>query len=325
MLHSLSQSLPLIVVSTSMRFSAIIPAALAAGPLAVSAAGTLGYALGSRLTDGTCKQTTDYEADFAVLKEISSIFRTYSAVDGAISSLPCQVAAQILPAAASSGVKIILGLWPDTEESFNTDRAALQAAVPAYPDSVYAITVGSETLYRGNFTGPELLDRINIIKGDHPSVKVGTADSWNKYTDGTADALITGGVNLLLVNAFGYWQAQEISNATATYLDDLQQAFGHIQSLAGSTTSIEIWNGETGWPTTGGDNYGAAIAGTDNAATFFKDGVCAALDWGFNVFYFEAFDEPWKPKSAGLSGQLGDETHWGAFTDQRVAKFPLTC
>ena len=86
---------------------------------------------------------------------------------------------------------------PDTEDSFNTDKAALQQYVPNYKSSVYAITVGSETLYRGNFTGPELLSRINNIKQAIPGVKVGTADSWNKYQDGTADALITGDVEIL--------------------------------------------------------------------------------------------------------------------------------
>lgn len=135
-----------------------------------------------------------------------------------------------------------------------------------------------------------------------------------------------------LVNAFGYWQAQNINNASATYLDDLQQAFGHIQSVAGSTTAIELWNGETGWPTdgktvqgkstpvcrmlsltSGGSNYGAATAGTANAQDFFTNGVCAALDWNINVFYFEAFNEPWKPDSTGLDGQPGDEKHWGAY------------
>jgi len=30
-----------------------------------------------------------------------------------------------------------------------------------------------------------------------PSVKVGTADSWNKFADGTADAVIQGGVDIL--------------------------------------------------------------------------------------------------------------------------------
>lgn len=58
-------------------------------------------------------------------------------------------------------------------------------------------------------------------------------------------------INGRLVNAFGYWQGQKITNATATYLDDLQQAIGHIQELSGSIDGIEIWNGETGWPADG--------------------------------------------------------------------------
>ncbi len=86
---------------------------------------------------------------------------------------------------------------PDTPDSFKTDKAALQQYVPQYKSSVYAVTVGSETLYRGNFTGPELLQHINSVKQAIPGVKVGTADSWNKYQDGTADALITGGVEIL--------------------------------------------------------------------------------------------------------------------------------
>lgn len=60
-----------------------------------------------------------------------------------------------------------------------------------------AITVGSETLYRGTFTGQQLLDRINKVKAMFPTVKIGTADSWNKFVDGTADPLITGGVEYM--------------------------------------------------------------------------------------------------------------------------------
>ena len=76
---------------------------------------------------------------------------------------------------------------------------------------------------------------------------------------------------------------------------------------------------------TGGEDYEAAIAGTANAKTFYKSGVCAALDWGLNVFYFEAFDETWKPKSKGDTGAKADETHWGAFTDTRNPKWSLGC
>jgi glucan 1,3-beta-glucosidase len=57
--------------------------------------------------------------------------------------------------------------------------------------------VGSETLYRGNFTGEELLGKINEVQEMFPKTLIGTADSWNKYDDGTADPLIKGGVKLL--------------------------------------------------------------------------------------------------------------------------------
>ncbi|MCJ1226033.1 glycoside hydrolase 3 protein, partial [Toensbergia leucococca] len=59
-----------------MRFSTLIPLALATAPLAVSATGRLGYALGDQTADGNCKNTTDYEADFAALSSTSTIVRT---------------------------------------------------------------------------------------------------------------------------------------------------------------------------------------------------------------------------------------------------------
>ena len=44
------------------------------------------------------------------------------------------------------------------------------------------------------------------------------------------------------------------------------------------------------------------------------------LEWGVNVFYFEAFDEPWKPTSIGDNGAAADETHWGAMNADRSLK-----
>lgn len=86
---------------------------------------------------------------------------------------------------------------PDTQESFDVDVSALKKAVPGNEDAIEAITVGSEALYRDTFTGPELLKRIQKVEKMFPKVRVGTADSWNKFADGTADALIEGGVKYL--------------------------------------------------------------------------------------------------------------------------------
>ena len=73
----------------------------------------------------------------------------------------------------------------------------LKQVVPGNEDNVHAITVGSEVLYRGDLTADKLLKRINEVKHEFPKVKVGTADSWNKFNDGTADPLIQGGVDYL--------------------------------------------------------------------------------------------------------------------------------
>ncbi|KAK5168260.1 glycoside hydrolase 3 protein [Saxophila tyrrhenica] len=298
-------------------------AALAALPTHALKRGTLGFALGTKKPDGSCKTTPDYKADFDAIKlnTGSTLVRGYSARD-------CNCAQEILPAAESKGFQVVLGVWPDTDASFLADKQALVDHATKNTDQVYAVTIGSETLYRGNFTGQELLSKINDVKSILPNTNVGTADSWNKFADGTADALIKGGVDLILANAFSYWQGKNVGGgAVFTYLDDIQRALGRIQQVSGSLNRTELWNGETGWPTDWGTNYGAAMAGTKNAATLYSEGVCGLLDWGVNVFYFEAFDEPWKPVSIGDNGVAADETRWGAMTADRSPKpgFPLHC
>jgi glucan 1,3-beta-glucosidase len=71
--------------------------------------------------------------------------------------------------------------------------------------------------------------------------------------------------------------------------------------------------------------YGAAIGGVQSAQQFWDQGICGMVGWGYNAFFFEAFDEPWKPASIGLNGQAADETHWGAMNSDRSTKFALKC
>jgi glucan 1,3-beta-glucosidase len=89
-----------------MRVSTLAPLAFAIAPAAVSAAGSLGFALGTKLADGTCKATSDYEADFDAIAAASSakIVRGYAASD-------CNYAQNILPAAKTKGFKVVLGIW----------------------------------------------------------------------------------------------------------------------------------------------------------------------------------------------------------------------
>ncbi|KAL2843103.1 glycoside hydrolase superfamily [Aspergillus pseudoustus] len=302
-----------------MRAAGLISLLAAASPALVAARGTLGFALGNENPDATCKSVADYKKDFDALKDLTTLVRTYSASN-------CDTAKNIIPAAKAKGFKVVLGVWPDSDESFNQDFDALKAAIPGNEGVVDGITVGSECLYRGDITAQKLLKRINQVKNEFPSITVGTVDSWNKFADGTADPIVQGGVTYFLVNGFAYWQGQEIKNATATYFDDIAQAKARIEQVAGDSASkIKFGNGETGWPTDGGSDYGAAKAGTKLAQTYYKNAVCAMLTWGIDVFYFEAFDETWKPKSIGDNGEEMDETHWGLFTDDRKIKFDTSC
>lgn len=77
---------------------------LLALPSLALATGKLGFALGDKKADGTCKFQVDYEADFKALKGLTTIVRGYAASD-------CDTAKQILPAAKSQGFQVVLGIW----------------------------------------------------------------------------------------------------------------------------------------------------------------------------------------------------------------------
>ncbi len=100
---------------------------------------------------------------------------------------------------------LTLGFRADTDEAFDADTAEFFKYASQYASTIYAATVGSETLYRNQedastgLTAEGLLNQIQKFNtqltsnGLSGKVKVGTADSWNKYQDGTADPIITSG------------------------------------------------------------------------------------------------------------------------------------
>jgi len=299
-----------------MRFSSALVAA-AVAPAAVSAMGSLGWAVGTKTADGKCKGTADYVEDYKKIAEASGskIVRGYSASD-------CHSVKWMVQAAKQTGFQVVPGIW--IPGALQQDLAEIKAVYGQYKAQIYAVTVGSETLYRKDFDGEELVAQINTVRKALPGVKVGTADSWNKFADGTADPVIPA-VDIMMVNAFGYWQGQQINNASAQFFDDIMQAFGRIQEVSGGLDSPELWVGETGWPGTGGSDYEAAKAGDANAGIYFQQGVCGMRKWGVNTFFFEAFDEPYKPDSIGDNGEPKDEKHWGAMSADRQPKYNLQC
>ena len=87
-----------------MRFTAVLPVALAVVPAAVSATGQVGFAVGTRNADNSCKSTSDYLADFAALQGLTKLVRGYDTSD-------CNFAQNILPACQQTGFQVMLGIW----------------------------------------------------------------------------------------------------------------------------------------------------------------------------------------------------------------------
>ena len=170
-----------------------------------------------------------------MLKDTSTFVRTYSAVDAGDSSGPvCYVPGALLPAAQQAGFQVVIGLWydsinptqclkdrafllllvltlpsrADTDTAFNADVTEFMKYAKQYQSAIYAVTVGSEALYRNQqdsttgLTASGLLSQIQSFSKTMTnaglSFKIGTADSWNKYQDGTADPIISSGLCTIL-------------------------------------------------------------------------------------------------------------------------------
>lgn len=172
-------------------------AALAAAPVAVSAAGQLGFAVGNTNTDGSCKKQSDFEADFKAIKSNthSTLIRTYSSSDQF--GNPCNTPSEVLPAAKSQGVQVLLGMWPDGGAYDKEKKPIQDADVEQYGDTLFGITVGSEGMYRGTYDAKSLIAWLGDMKSTFPNTKIGTADSWNCWNNGSMDSIITSGIDLV--------------------------------------------------------------------------------------------------------------------------------
>lgn len=302
--------------------SALISFSLLAS--SVAAIGDLAFNLGVKTTSGECKQASDFKQDFEKIAPFSKVVRIYTTTD-------CNELEVLAGAAQDAGFKVFIGIWPTDTNNFNKEKDNLKNQLPKLSvDTIQAITVGSEALYRKDLSASDLASAISDVKSivgglkdkdgkSFGSVPVGTADSWNVLVDGANKDVITAS-DIILSNAFSYWQGQTMNNASYSFFDDIMQALQVIQTTKGST-DLNFWVGETGWATDGSD-FQSASPTTSNAARFWKEAICGIRAWGINVISFEAFDESWKPDT---SDTLGTEKHWGVFNADRSQKYTLDC
>lgn len=298
--------------------------AFAAAFSQVQAIGELAFNVGAQNEAGSCKTADEWKKELNILKSYTSKVRVYSASN-------CNTLEILGPVAEELSFQIFVGVWPTDSSHFELEKQALTKHLPAIKKStVVMITVGSEALYRDDMTGSDLAKAIKSVKdliadikdsdgNSYSGTQVGFVDSWNVIVDGTANDAIPA-ADVVIANAFSYWQGQTMDNSSYSFFDDIMQALQKIQTTKGET-DITFWVGETGWASEG-TAFDQAVPSVENAETFWKHGICAIRGWGINVIVFEAFDEAWKPDTSGTSDV---EKHWGVWDSNYKLKYDLGC
>ncbi len=276
-----------------MRFTSTI-AALAATALPLTSAFQKGFNVAANNIDGSCKTTAQWATAFKKLAALPQGFKTVRLY----ASSDCNTLEYAVPAALSTGTKILVGIWAEDEAHYTAEKNALQAAVEAHGTSwIWAVSVGSEDLYRGDTTASTLAGQIYDVRGmvhQWVDVKVGHVDTWTAWVD-SANAEVITASDFLGMDGYPYFQNTAIGDASATF-------WNSVTATKNVANGKPVWVTETGWPVSGPAS-GAAVPSLANAKTYWNEVACKAFN-EIVIFWYVYQDYASSP-SFGIFGQGG--------------------
>lgn len=141
--------------------------------------------MGASNPDGSCKTTDDWTTAFNAMKNLPGGFdsvRLYASSD-------CGTLANAVPAAVATGIQILVGIWTEDWDHYNTEKGALIEAINEHgTDWIVAVSVGSEDLYRNETDPATLAYQIYDVQGmlsgmGYDSIQVGHTDTYNAWTN----------------------------------------------------------------------------------------------------------------------------------------------
>ena len=177
-----------------------------------------------------------------------------------------------------------------------------------YSDIVVAVNVGNEALVEWNDHMVPLEDVIDYVRQVKAAIEqpVTVADNYEWWIkDG---APLAAEVDFLGIHTYPAWEEKTIDEALAYTIENLD---GVAAALPGKPMAIL----EAGWATTASE-FGDR-ASEENQVRYYEELDDWATDAGMTVFFFEAFDEPWK---GNPNNPKGAEKHWGLFFVDRTPK-----
>ena len=228
-------------------------------------------------------------------------------------------------------IKMLLGIWLNAEVSNHEGAAWLEEPIPdaelaankvhnaaevqraidlskEFSDIVVAVNVGNEALVEWNdhmVPLEQVIEYVKQVKGaiEQPVTVADNYEWWIK--DG---APLAAEVDFLGVHTYPQWEGKTVDEALAYTIENIE---GVHRALPDKPIAIL----EAGWATTASE-FGERANETDQTR-HYRELEAWARETNTTVFFFEAFDEPWKgdPNDA-----LGAEKHWGVFFVDRTPK-----
>jgi len=228
-------------------------------------------------------------------------------------------------------IKVLLGIWlraeisnhegcpwldepiPDEQLAANTVENAAEvergiALAQQYADIVVAVNVGNEALVEWNDHMVSLDNVIAYVRRVKAAVDqpVTVADNYEWWIEDGAP--LAAEVDFLGIHTYPAWEEKTIEEALPYTIDNMVRV---RDALPGKPMAIL----EAGWATTAvefGDRASEA-----SQARYYRELRDWARATNTTVFFFEAFDEPWK---GDPNNPLGAEKHWGLFFEDRTPK-----
>lgn len=207
-------------------------------------------------------------------------------------------------------LNVMLGIWIDGEPGHEADnQAQIQKGIElanSYPDVVIAINVGNEILVNWSdhkIPKKKAIEYVRQVK-QAVSVPVTVADDFTFWRE--RGARLSDEVDFVTMHTYPLWGGRDIDTGLAVTIE-------HYESVKNALPDKKIVIGEAGWATyTIGELHAPKAGDEQKQKIYFNQLMDWAKENNVIVFFFEAFDEPWKG--------VGTEGHWGLFTEGRKAK-----
>ncbi len=228
-------------------------------------------------------------------------------------------------------IRVLLGIWlraevsnhegcpwldepiPEAELAANTLLNAAEIArgiemARQFEDIVVAVNVGNEALVEWNdhmVPLDRVIDYVRQVKRavDQPVTVADNYEWW--ISDG---APLAAEVDFIGVHTYPAWEEKTIDEGLSYTIENLE---GVRAALPGRPIAVL----EAGWATEASEF--ADRAGEAEQTRYYRELYEWATGANVTVFFFEAFDEPWK---GNPDNPAGAEKHWGLFYVDRTPK-----